>query len=131
MGKPYIRKMPVTWWLRHRAYFYFMLREFTAVFIGAYCVFLLVMLYHLKTDTSSMSYADFELKILQSPWSVAFHFFALSFAIYHSITSFRAAPVLMVIRMGEEKVSPSLIVWANISAWLIVSAFLCFWVFGF
>ena len=121
MPKPYVRKLPAWWWLKTRSYFYFMLRELTAVFVAAYCVILLVMLWKLKRDPTEF---DNFLDSLQSPWAIAFHFIALLFAAYHSATWFNLTPQIMVIRLGEEKVSPLLIGLSNYVIWFAVSAFI-------
>jgi fumarate reductase subunit C len=39
----YRRPWPADWWLRRPSYFLFMLREFTALFVGAYALFLLIL----------------------------------------------------------------------------------------
>ena len=44
---PYRRPMPRTWWLGHRVYFFFMVRELTSVFIAGYLVLFLLMLHRL------------------------------------------------------------------------------------
>lgn len=127
MPKPYIRKMPATWWLRKRAYFWFMIRELTAVFVGAYCIVLMVFLWRIKQGVSQ--YQEF-LDILQTPWSVGFHFVALVFAVYHSITWFNLLPKVIVLRQGEEKVPGVFLVAAHYLAWFAVSAVLVCLVFN-
>ncbi len=119
MPKPYIRKMPATWWLQKRAYFWFMVRELTVVFMAVYCVVLLVLLYRLKQ--SNASFYKFVGDVLQNPWSIGFHFLAFVAAMYHTITWFALVPKAMVIRMGEEKVPPFLLVGALWLAWVLIT----------
>ena len=121
MPKPYVRKMPVTWWLTRRAYFYFMLRELTAVLVAAYCLVLLIMLWRLRQGPT-----EFEtfLDQLAHPRAIGFHFVALVAAIYHAATWFNLMPQIMVIRLGEEKVPPVLLLAANGVIWLVASAVL-------
>ena len=128
MPKPYIRKMPATWWLRNRAYFWFMMRELTAVFMAVYCVILLVMLYRMKQGNSS--FFDFLLTVLENPLSIAFHFLAFVAAMYHTMTWFALVPKVFVIRMGEEKAPPILLVLGHWVGWLVVTAFVIWAVFG-
>jgi len=128
MPKPYIRKMPATWWLRNRAYFWFMMRELTAVFMAVYCVLLLVMVYRLKQSNSS--FFDFLLSILENPFSIAFHFLAFVAAMYHTWTWFALVPKVFVIRLGEEKVPPLLLVLGHWVGWFVVTAVLVWCVFG-
>ena len=117
--KEYIRPMPATWWLHNRYLLLFMVRELTAVFVGGYAVFLLLLLYRFSQGEEPFHY--FFVNTLQNPWVIALHVVALVFVGYHSVTSCNAAPVLMVIWRGEEKVDPKLIVKANYTLWLIVS----------
>src|SRR5262249_31877256 len=117
--KEYIRPMPATWWLHNRHLTLFMIRELTSVFVAGYAVFLLVLLY--KAGQGKDQFDTFFQNVLKGPWMIALHLVALVFVGYHSITSFNAAPQIMVVRRGEEKVSPGLIVGANYALWLIVS----------
>jgi fumarate reductase subunit C len=131
--------MPAAWWLNRRAYFYFMLRELTAVFVAGYCVFLLAMLWRLRQACAAAAQRagatltrdhylnvlgavfDEMLDWLQTPWSVGLHFLALLFACYHAATWFNLTPQIMVIRLGEEKVPGAVVAAANYALWLIVS----------
>ena len=127
MPKPYTRKMPATWWLQKRSYLYFMLRELTAVFVAAYCVILLVLLWRLKQGV--VGYQDF-LNLLRTPWSVGFHVIALVFAIYHTVTWFNLLPKVIVLRSGEEKIPGVFLVAGHYLAWILVSVLLVWLVFG-
>ncbi len=117
--KPYVREYPNTWWLSRRPYFLFMLREFTAVFVAAYCVFLIYFVYKLSQGPDAY-YGVIEL--LRSPLSIILHIIAFIFAIYHSITWFNLTPKILILRFGEEQVPPFLISGANFIAWVVVSA---------
>ena len=119
--KPYIREMPTTWWLQKRVYFMFMMREFTAVFAGAYAVLLLVMLWKLKLGEMAQ-FVDW----LHSPLLILFHLVALVFAIYNTITTFNAMPQVMPIRLGEDKVPAPMLIAPNYVAWVVVSIALVF-----
>jgi fumarate reductase subunit C len=127
MPKPYIRKMPATWWLRKRAYFWFMIRELTAVLMAVYCVILLLLLFSMKKQGGA-AYDDF-LALLQTAWSVGFHFIAFVAAMFHAVTWFALVPKALVIRMGEEKVPPFVLVGAHWLAWAVVSVLLVWLVF--
>ncbi len=126
MPKPYMRKMPATWWLTKRAYFWFMMRELTAVFVGAYCVLLLVLVWKLKQGSPAFGPV---MDWLQTPWSIGFHFIALVAALYHALTWFALLPKVIVIRVGEEKLPPILLVGAHWLLWAIVTAGLVWIVF--
>ena len=118
MPKPYVRKMPATWWLQKPAYVKFMLRELTAVFVAAYCVLLLIALWKLKHSPAAF---DAFLSLLQTPWLIAFHAVAFLAAMYHTLTWFALVPKVLVVRVGEEKVSPVLLVASHWLLWLLVS----------
>jgi fumarate reductase subunit C len=116
--KEYIRPMPWTWWLRNRHLTLFMIRELSSAFVGGYAIFLMVMLYRIGQGRGAFR-VFFE--ALSSPASIVLQLVALAFVVYHSITSFNAAPVLMVVWRGDEKVDPNLIVAANYGLWLVLS----------
>jgi fumarate reductase subunit C len=116
--KEYIKPMSATWWLHNRHVLLFMLRELSSVFVAAYAIFLMVMLY--RHGQGREAFHQFFLS-LQSPASVVLQLVALAFVAYHSVTSFNAAPVIMTVWRGEEKLAPALIVGANYALWLILS----------
>ena len=126
MPKPYTRKMPATWWLQKQAYFWFMIRELTAVVMAVYCVVLLVMLYRLKQRDGSI---DELMTLLQTGWSVGLHFVAFLAAMYHTVTWFALVPKALVVRMGEEKVPPFVLIGSHWLAFAAISALLAWFVF--
>jgi fumarate reductase subunit C len=130
MPKPYVRPIPATWWLKNRAYFWFMMRELTAVFVAVYCVLLLYMLWEIKTSSNpGIAYEDILTCLQTSKWSLIFHFFAFVAAMYHTFTWFSLVPKVMVVRLGEEKVPPIVLVLAHWLLWLIITAGLLWFVF--
>jgi fumarate reductase subunit C len=116
--KEYIRPMPATWWLHNRHVFLFMVRELTSVFVLGYAVFLLYLLFRFRAgqDVFHQFFAS-----LQSPAAVVLQVIALMFVLYHSITSFNAAPTIMPVQRGDEKVDPRLVAGANYALWVIVT----------
>jgi fumarate reductase subunit C len=117
-GKEFVRPMPATWWLRNRYLMWFMIRELTSVFVAAYSVFLLVLVYRAGQGHDEFVQCA---KSLVSPGSVILQLIALALVAYHSVTSFNAAPVLMTVWRGEEKLDPRFIVAANYALWAVVS----------
>lgn len=116
--KEYRRPMKATWWMHNRHVFLFMVRELTSVFVFGYAVFLLVLLY--RSNHSREAFDAF-FERLRSPGSVVLHLVALAMVAYHSVTSFNAAPQIMVVQRGEDRVPPGVIVGGNYALWLIVS----------
>ena len=123
--KTYVRPIPNTWWLRRGAYVFFMLREITSVFVAAYLVIFLVMIYRLHQGQAA--YESF-LAALKSPLAILFHVVALGFALFHTCTWFNLTPKALVVRRGEEKLPPAAIVVPNYLAWVVISAFVCWFV---
>ncbi|HEX9665492.1 MAG TPA: fumarate reductase subunit C [Thermodesulfobacteriota bacterium] len=119
--KSYVRRYPNTWWLNKSSYFFFMVREFTSIFVAGYCIFLLYFLYRLSQGPDAY-YALIE--ALKSPLSIALHVIVFIFAVYHSITWFKLTPKIMILRIGEEQIPSFLISGANFFAWVVVSAIL-------
>ncbi len=118
-NQEYKRPMPATWWLHNRYLVMFMIRELTSVFVAGYAIFLLVLIY--QAGQGANKFREFYEKVLQSGWMITLQLLALAFVVFHSVTSFNAAPQIMVLWRGEEKVSPLLIVIANYGLWLMVS----------
>jgi fumarate reductase subunit C len=119
--KPYVRRYPNTWWLNQSSYFFFMVREFTSIFIAGYCIFLLYFVYKLSQGPDAY-YGLIE--TLKSPLSIALHVIVFLFAVYHSLTWFNLTPKIFILRIGEEQVPSFLISGANFFAWVVVSAIL-------
>lgn len=95
-----------------------MMRELSSVFVAGYSVLLLVLL--LKHNQGGEVFEKFW-RALAHPVSFALQLMALVFVVYHSWTSFKAAPVIIVLWNGDEKVSPSLIAGAHFALWVILT----------
>lgn len=118
--KHYVRPIPGNWWLTRPAYLQFMIRELTAGFLGAYAVFLLVLM---SKARDPIAFAAL-LGLLKSPISIALHLVVLAFALFHSVTFFNLTPKVLVLHRGEEKVPAAAISGAHYAAWLVVSLIL-------
>jgi len=121
----YRRPMSRTWWLHNRAYFLFMVREFTSIFIAAYLVLFLVMVHRL---TQGRDAYDAYLRFLATPGMLVFHSVALVFALFHTITWFSILPKVVVVRLGEEQVPGWIVAGVNFAAWVIVSGLIAWFV---
>ncbi len=116
--RTYYRPTNFDWWLTNRAYFLFVLRELTSVFIAGYLVFFLLLLQRL--DVGPQAYEGY-LRFLATPGMVFFHLVALAAALYHSITWFRLAPMAIPLRLCGRRVPGAAIVGAGYAAWFVVS----------
>jgi fumarate reductase subunit C len=117
--KELIRPMPVTWFLHNRHLMRFMIRELTSFFVLAFAIFLMVLLYEANRGVGP--FEDFYANVVQSAWMKAFLWLCLAFVLFHSVTSFNAAPTIMAPRWGEDKIDPRIIIGANYGLWFIVS----------
>ena len=117
--KPYRYPVPRTWWLKKPVYFLFILRELTSVFISAYLVLFLLLLYKLSVGREAY---ETHLQFLATPGMVAFHVLALVAALYHTVTWFNLVPNIIVVRVGEIRFPASLVSGAHFVGWIVISA---------
>jgi fumarate reductase subunit C len=116
--KLYRPKMAVTWWLKKKSYFLFMLRELSSVFIALFLLVYLCQIYQLTRGPED--YLSFTQK-LNSPGWIFFHLIALLFAVYHSVTWFQSSAVVLPVRLGEHVVPRQTVTALHIAAWVVVS----------
>ena len=117
--RPLVRECPpTTWYFRHPRYLRYMSREITSIFVGAYCMFLVVGLQRLAAGPAAW---EGFLQALRSPASIVFQFLALIAAVYHATTWFNATQKAMPIQIGEDFVPGNLISGAHYVAWAALS----------
>jgi fumarate reductase subunit C len=117
--RPLVRIVPPTsWFFRHPRYLRYMSREITSIFIGAYCVLLVVALQRLSEGPAA--WAGF-LQALRSADSIVFHLLALAAALYHAGTWFNATQKAMPLQIGEDFVPGNVISGAHYAAWAVLS----------
>ena len=97
----YRRPMPLDWWLRNGAYFRFVVRELTSVFVGFFAVLSIWQVRALGQGAEA--YARF-VERLGAPALVALNSVALVAVLYHAITFFNLTPTIAVIRIGQKRV---------------------------
>jgi fumarate reductase subunit C len=117
-GKEYVRPIGANWWLQRPAYTQYMLRELTALFVGGYAVFLIVLVY--RATQGLDTFAAF-VESLKSPTSVVLHLLTLVMSLYHTVTWLNAAPKALVFWRGEERVPPETIIAASYVIWIVLS----------
>lgn len=117
--KELVRPMPATWFLHNRHVLKFMIRELTSFFVLGFAILLIVMLYN--ANQGAEEFRKFYVGVVQSGWMKAFLWLCFIFVLFHSFTSFNAAPTIMAPRWGEDKIDPRIIIAANYGVWLIVS----------
>ena len=117
--KLYHRPMSFWWWLERRAYFKFVARELTCLFVGAFAV--LTLLQVRAIGEGPEAYAAFT-AMLTSPAFIAFSVVAFLFVLFHAVTWFRLVPTTIVLRVGERRVPGGVIAGAHFAGWLVASA---------
>ncbi len=111
--------MPANWWTRNRHYFLYMLREFTAVPMAIWLIWLLVEIR--RAHHGAAQYYP--------PSSTAFVIFSvivLLFSLYHSYTFLKLAGVIIRIKVLDRPIPSRLIVVAMFGLWALASAVVAF-----
>ncbi len=122
--RPLIREVPpATWFLRHPRYMRYMAREVTSLFIGAYCMLLVVAMQRLSAGPAA--WQGF-LDALRSVDSIVFHLLAMAAAFYHAGTWFNATQKAIPLQIGEEFVEGSYISGAHYVVWVVLSLVVLF-----
>jgi fumarate reductase subunit C len=106
--------MPPTWWTRTRHYFLYMAREFTAVPMALWLIWLL---WEIKRAGGGP-------KGYYPPSSTAFVVFSvivLLFSLYHSYTFLKLAGVIIRIKVLDHPVPARVIVLAMFATWALAS----------
>jgi succinate dehydrogenase subunit C len=116
--RPYLRKVRRTWWLRHRRYVAYMVRELTSLFIGIYSAVLVMGLVSLAQGQSAW---ESYLTILSSQPGMILQLVCLFFATYHSVTWFALTPKAMPVMVRGQPVSAKTIIRIHYAAWAAVS----------
>jgi len=107
-------RMPGNWWTRTRHYFLYMLREFTAVPMALWLIWLL---YEIKRAGNGP-------RGYYPPTSTAFVVFSvivLAFALYHSYTFLKLAGVIIRVKLFDRPIPSQVIVVAMFGTWALAS----------
>jgi fumarate reductase subunit C len=112
-------RMSTYWWLRKRAYFVFILRELSSVFVAWFVVFLLMLV--AAVSGGEESYRGF-LDWAARPAVVALNVVSLVFVVLHAVTWFNLAPQAMALRVRGKRVPGVWIAASNYAAWAVASA---------
>ena len=115
----YHRPMPFWWWLQNRAYFNFIVRELTCVFVGVFAVLTLLQIRALANGPDA--YAEF-VNRLRTPGFILFNTVGLAALLLHAVTWFKAVPTTMNVRFGETRVTDHVIAGVSYVGWVVVSA---------
>jgi succinate dehydrogenase subunit C len=123
--REYHRPFSNWWWLQHRNYLVFMLREFSCIFVGYFLIVTLKQVCALARGPEA--YAAFQAH-MQHPLVILFNVVALAFLVLHTITWSKLVPKVFYPRSHGHPVPelttalPSYILWAV--ATIVVAAFI-------
>jgi fumarate reductase subunit C len=106
--------MPAGWWTRRGHYFWYVVREFTAVPLAVWLLWLLVEIQ--RASKGSSGYFPHS-----STGFVIFSVICLGFALYHSITFLSLAGVILHFKVLDKPVPSGLIVLSQFALWLVAS----------
>jgi fumarate reductase subunit C len=112
------RHVSTYWWLEKPAYFAFILREASCVFVAWFVVYLLMLIN--AVNQGSASYQLF-LDWSASPGILLLNIVSFLFLVYHAVTFFNAAPQAMVVHLGGRRVPGQLIGIGHYAAWVVAS----------
>ena len=118
-AKSYHTRVSTYWWLTRWAYFRFILRELSSVFVAWIVVMTLLQIRALTRGPAD--YAEFQ-NWLRSPLLLALNAVSFVFVIFHAVTWFNLAPKAMVIRLRGKRVPNLAIAGPNYFAWVAISA---------
>ena len=121
--KLYRRPMSFWWWLERRAYFNFILRELTCVFVGAFAVLTLMQIRALGRGPAA--YEAF-VDRLGTPGYLIFSAVAFVSICYHAVTFLQAVPTTVMVRLAEQRVPDRVIAGAHYVLWVLVSLVITF-----
>ena len=111
--------MPANWWTRTRHYTLYMLREFTAVPLALWLIWLL---YEVKrAGNGPKGYYP-----PSSTLFVAFSAVVLLFALYHSYTFLKLSGVIIHFKLFDRPIPTRVIALAMFGAWAVASAVVAF-----
>lgn len=115
------------WWLEKWAYFAFILREMTCLFVAWFVAYLLLLFGAVAGG------ADRYQRLLDwsaSPWVLTLNATTFLFMIYHAVTFFVAAPQALVVHVGRRRVPARLVLAGHYVAWAAASAFVAWILLG-
>lgn len=117
-------RMPGNWWTRKRHYFWYIVREFTALPLALWLLWFLVEIQ--RAGSGAKGY--------QPHSSLAFVIFSaicLGFALYHSITFLSLAGVIIHFKLFDKPVPSRLIVLSQFALWALASIVIAAVLIGF
>lgn len=120
------RPVSTYWWLERPAYFAFILREGSCMFVGWFVLYLLLLVGAVAEGPAA--YEQF-LAWSATGWVILLNIVAFAFLVFHAVTFFQAAPQAMVLHVGRRRVPGRLVLAGHYAAWAAASA-VVYWLLG-
>jgi fumarate reductase subunit C len=111
--------MPANWWTRSRHYFLYVVREFTALPLAVWLLWLLVEIK--RAGDGPARYAPHG-----SAAFVIFSVVVLAFSLYHSVTFLSLSGLIIRVRVLDRNLPSGLITLAMFGLWAVASAVIAF-----
>jgi fumarate reductase subunit C len=111
--------MPAGWWTRRSHYFWYIVREFTALPLALWLLWFLVEIQ--REQNGPAGYHPHS-----SGGFVIFSIIVLLFALYHSVTFLSLSGSILRFKVLDKPVPAQLIVLAQFGLWLVASAVIAF-----
>jgi fumarate reductase subunit C len=124
LSRTYPWAMPASWWTSKGHYFWYTVREFTALPLALWLLWFLVEIK--RAGGGAASYAPHE-----STAFVVFSVVCLLFALYHSVTFLSLAGVIIHLKMLDRPVPSRVIVASQFGLWLVASIVIAAVLIGF
>ena len=112
--RAYKQPMAAGWWTRKRHYFWYMVREFTALPLAVWLLWFLLEIQ--RAGSLGPRYTPHG-----STAFIVFSFICLLFALYHSVTFLSLAGVIIHLKILGRRVPPRAIVATMFGLWLVAS----------
>ncbi len=112
--RTYKPAMGAGWWMRKSHYFWYMVREFTAVPLALWLLWFLVEIK--RAGEGGAPYVPHN----STPF-IVFSFVCLLFALYHSVTFLSLAGVILHFKVLDKPVPSRLVVASQFVTWLVAS----------
>ena len=118
-GREYLWRMPAGWWTRKRHYFLYVVREFTALPLALWLLWLLVEIK--RAGDGPARYSPYG-----STAFVVFSVIVLLFALYHSVTFLSLTGVIIRVKLFDRPLPSGLISLAMFLLWAVASVVIGF-----
>jgi fumarate reductase subunit C len=123
-ARGYVRTMPGSWWTRKRHYFWYIVREFSALPLALWLIWLLI---EIKRGADGPA----AYRPHAGLGFVIFSVICFLFSLYHSITFLSLAGVIIHLKVLDRPVPPRVIVDVMFFLWIVATILIGWVLIGF